>query len=229
MKLKAVAGLLQRNPFGVFVAKDGGIKTPKDLEGKTLLVTPGSPETPLLSAFFKRAGVDASKVKVVGVGAAAKVADYVAGKADAMITDVPYANPTLQPLRPSNVFLWADQGLVLPASGIFVQEEMLQKNPDLVRRFVQASIKGWDAAMKDIDGAAKALATARPGKADEGVIKAQLTVYRDFLQTERSKGKAFGWMEQGDWEEVLGFLTEYSGHKGSTNPADYFTNQFISK
>jgi NitT/TauT family transport system substrate-binding protein len=39
--------------------------------------------------------------------------------------------------------LYGDHGVNLPADGIAVREEMLEAKPDLVRRFVKATLEGW--------------------------------------------------------------------------------------
>jgi NitT/TauT family transport system substrate-binding protein len=228
MPLKAVAGLMQRNVFGVFVPKDSAIKSPKDLEGKSLLVTPGSVETLLLPAFLSKNGVDAAKVNITNVDPAAKVANYLAGKAEAMITDVAYASPTINPVRPSNTLDWADYGMVLPAFGIFTRDEMIQKNPELVRRFVQATLKSWEYSLENIDEAVAALMKNRPEKVKPEVAKQELELYKGFMQTERTKGKALGWQSSEDWQEALNLLKEHADLKGSTNPADFFMNDFLA-
>jgi NitT/TauT family transport system substrate-binding protein len=48
-----------------------------------------------------------------------------------------------------NVITLADQGIFLPTNILVVHEDLLKANPDLVRRFVRATIKGWDAVVKD--------------------------------------------------------------------------------
>src|SRR5260221_7620835 len=42
MSIRAVAGLYRRNPTAVVVLADSDIKTPKDLEGKTIAIAAGS-------------------------------------------------------------------------------------------------------------------------------------------------------------------------------------------
>jgi NitT/TauT family transport system substrate-binding protein len=229
MPIKAVAGLMQRNVFGVFVPKDSGIKTPKDLEGKSVLVTPGSVETPLLPAFFAKNGVDPSKVKVVSVDAAAKVAEYIAGKTDAMITDVPYANPTIQPARPSDTLLWADYGLVLPAFGLFAREEVIQKNGPVLARFVQATLRGWDYSLANMDEAVDALMRRRPGMVKPEVAKQELVLYANFMSTPRTKGQPLGWQSDEDWKDALDLLRQYADLKAGGEATDYFTNQFVKQ
>src|SRR5580658_6209068 len=83
MALKCVGGIYRRNPCGVMVLSDSDIKTPKDLEGKSIGITAGSAQFQQWPAFCKGAGVDASKVEVVNVDPAGVSAALISGKVPA--------------------------------------------------------------------------------------------------------------------------------------------------
>src|SRR5271170_1106788 len=53
--------------LGVLVPAKGPIKSPKDLEGRTIGVTAGGGDTPFLPAYYKLAGVDGAKVTSVAL------------------------------------------------------------------------------------------------------------------------------------------------------------------
>src|SRR5205809_6453570 len=67
MNIRAVAGLYRRNPTAVVVLADSDIKTPKDLEGKTIAIATGSTQFQQWPAFVKGCGLDGSKVRVVNI------------------------------------------------------------------------------------------------------------------------------------------------------------------
>jgi NitT/TauT family transport system substrate-binding protein len=54
---------MQVSPLAVFTLKKSGIKSPKDLEGKTIGATPTTGDFHLFPAFAKATGIDSSKVK----------------------------------------------------------------------------------------------------------------------------------------------------------------------
>src|ERR1700751_2086945 len=58
MNIKAVAGLYRRNPTAVVVLADSDIKTPKDLEGKTIAIAAGSTQFQQLAAFLTDCGLE---------------------------------------------------------------------------------------------------------------------------------------------------------------------------
>ena len=60
--VKFISVVYAKPPHAVYVLKDSGIKTPKDLEGKKLADTAFSAVPKLFGAYAKAAGIDASKV-----------------------------------------------------------------------------------------------------------------------------------------------------------------------
>jgi putative hydroxymethylpyrimidine transport system substrate-binding protein len=66
--IKMVGQLWDENPTGLLLRPDSGIKTPKDLVGKTLGVTNTPDATGPVQTIIAKAGVDPSKVKVVNPG-----------------------------------------------------------------------------------------------------------------------------------------------------------------
>src|SRR5438093_10172818 len=83
--VKSVMSLLNTTGFSVVSLAESGIKTPKDLEGRTVAVTPGDPLGQLLQAVCKANNVDCSKIGMVQVDPAAKVVTVLEKKADALL------------------------------------------------------------------------------------------------------------------------------------------------
>ena len=86
LKVKSVMGLYQRNPIGVIYSLKSGITKPKDIEGKTLVITNGDAPAALLPAFTAATGVDIKKVNVVSTDPASKNAAVISGRGDAVVT-----------------------------------------------------------------------------------------------------------------------------------------------
>ena len=80
LPVKSVMGLYQRNPIGVIYNVKSGITKPKDLEGKTLVITNGDAPAALLPAFMAATGVDLKKVNVVSTDPASKNAAVISGQ-----------------------------------------------------------------------------------------------------------------------------------------------------
>ncbi len=65
LQLKMVGSIYRRNPTAVVVLADSDIKTPKDLEGKTIAIPTGAAQFQQWPAFVKGCNLDLSKINVV--------------------------------------------------------------------------------------------------------------------------------------------------------------------
>jgi NitT/TauT family transport system substrate-binding protein len=147
--VKLVAMLYPRPPHAVYVLKGFGIASPKDLEGKTLADTAFSSVPKLFATYAKAAGFDASKTKWVTANNDALPGMLSAGRVDG-IGQFTVGEPLLAiAAAPKEVFglPYADAGLDYYSNGIVAADETLRSNPELVRRFVRATLDGLKAAM----------------------------------------------------------------------------------
>src|SRR6476620_10723254 len=84
-EIKSVMSLLTSAGFSVVSLAATGIKTPKDLEGKKLAVSPGDPLGQLFRAMAAANNLDMSKITFVQVDPAAKVVSVLEKRVDALL------------------------------------------------------------------------------------------------------------------------------------------------
>jgi NitT/TauT family transport system substrate-binding protein len=85
-----------------------------------------------------------------------------------------------------NVFLLADYGYPDYAATIDTTHDMVKKNPDLVRRFVQATMEGWKSYLSGDPAPANALIKKdNPQMTDEQIAYGISKV--EFVETERGE------------------------------------------
>src|SRR5258708_19479697 len=84
MTIRAVAGLYRRNPTAVVLVADSDIKTPKDLEGKTIAIAAGSTQFQQWPAFVKGCGLDGSKIRVANIDPAGSPPALITGQVPAI-------------------------------------------------------------------------------------------------------------------------------------------------
>jgi NitT/TauT family transport system substrate-binding protein len=132
-------------PWSVSVLKNSSILSPKDLEGKKVGVTLGSPETLAFPFFLQAAGVDASKVTVVSYppGSGLNTPALLAGQVDGAVQWGVLVDPIAasQNVQVRDLY-YSDYGLRGLANGWVVNNDFLQKNPDVVKGFVRAFVRG---------------------------------------------------------------------------------------
>jgi NitT/TauT family transport system substrate-binding protein len=134
----AVAASFQKDPQ-VLLAHPG-VQTLEDLKKLTLFVSPEG-----MISYFQwlktEYGFDESKVKPYTFNAQ----PFLADKNSAMqgyVTSEPYAIETQGRFKPK-VFLLADYGFNAYSTLIETRRDLVEKRPDLVQRFVDASAIGW--------------------------------------------------------------------------------------
>ncbi len=228
-----MVGLFQQvSPLSIIFLADKGFKKPKDLEGHSIALTAGDSLHQLLPAVFKKNGVDASKVRLLFMDIAAKSTAVVDGKADAMGGYFTTQGPQIAAVanKPTAWLKYSDFGVNTVAGGVLVHNDMMKEKPDLIRRFLRASVKAWAYADKHPEEAAAALVKQFPDSsfiAKPGQALAQWQAHRTLMRTPRTKDKEPGWAAKEDVQDTIDLLAEYAelAPKGAVN--DYVTNEFL--
>jgi NitT/TauT family transport system substrate-binding protein len=225
--VKAIAGVIQKVPDAIFSRADSNIRTPKDLEGKTWGATANSSGEQAFPAFAKKTGVDVGKVRRVNVAVNAKLPAMVNGSIDWMtnFSFTKAAELDQQGVK-YNMILYSDY-LTILGHGLLASTSTIESKPDLVRKFVTASMRGLQEALDDPKAAVAAMVKENPELSDKSdLLEKQLTGMADFVHTDNSEGKPLGWQAPQDWDATVAFLKEYLG-LGDVNAADLYTNDFV--
>ena len=225
-EIKSVMSLLNSTGFSVVSLASTGIKTPKDLEGKKLAVSPGDPLGQLFRALAAHNKLDMSKITFVQVDPAAKVVTVLEKKADALLGGaddqyflIKYKGATPAAMR------YADFGGNIVGMTIMTTGETLKKNPDLVKRFVRATVQSWEETKKNPGAAVDAALKAKPDLNRQSTLD-QLMVDIDLLDSQNSKGR-IGWGAQADWEQTLAILKNYRDLQTDKGWTTFHTNEFV--
>lgn len=226
--VRMIMGILQKNPMTIVSLKESGIAGPKDLPGKRMAGTPGSSPEQMFPAFCKANKIDCSNISMVQVDIPTKSAALLAKRVDAtfvyLVTQVPMLEDTVG--GPINTIRYAEHGVNLLSNGLITHSDLIKTNPDLVRRFVRASVKSWKYALDHPDETVTAF--GRESKTPKpSVVQKQLHFTFQLLETERIKGRPLGWMSAEDWTDTVRFLEDYGDLKRGLKPEQFFTNEFI--
>jgi NitT/TauT family transport system substrate-binding protein len=224
--VKSVMSLLNTTGFSVVSLAEANIKTPKDLEGKKVAVTPGDPLGQLLQAVCKANNVDCAKIGMVQVDPAAKVVTVLEKKADALLggADDQYFLIKYKGGNPA-AMKYADWGANIVGMTILTTGDTIKKNPDLVKRFVRATQKSWDESKKNPGAAVDAAMKAKPDLNRQSTLD-QLMVDIELLDSKNSKGKV-GWGAQADWDQTLAILKNYRDLSTDKGWTAFHTNEFL--
>ncbi len=224
--VKSVMSLLNTTGFSVVSLAESGIKTPKDLVGKTVAVTPGDPLGQLLQAVCKANGVDCTKINMVQVDPAAKVVMVLEKKADALLggADDQYFLIKYKGGNPS-AMRYADFGGNIVGMTILTSGDTIKNKPDLVKRFVRATVKSWEEAKKNPGAAVDSALKVKPDLNRQSTLD-QLMVDIELLDSKNSKGK-IGLGAQADWDQTLALLKNYRDLQTDKTWTTFHTNEFL--
>jgi NitT/TauT family transport system substrate-binding protein len=136
----AVAAMFQKDPQVLIAHPDQGIDKFEDLKRLTLFVSKEG-----IASYFQWLkadyGFDEAKVKPYTFNAQPFLADRRSAM-QGYVTSEPYAIEKQGGFIPK-VFLLADYGFDAYSTLIETRRDLVEKKPDLVQRFVDASIIGW--------------------------------------------------------------------------------------
>jgi len=145
-KFKIIGAQFQKSPVGVVSLASNPIRTPKDLEGKTLAAPPVNIAG--LLGMLKINGIARSSVRIVPYHF--DPTPLIRGEIDASIdyvTDVPYTIALSG--KKAFSFLLYDHGVTLYDDTVTVSEDFLAANRPLLVRWLRASRAGWALNFKD--------------------------------------------------------------------------------
>jgi ABC-type nitrate/sulfonate/bicarbonate transport system substrate-binding protein len=197
--LVAVMATFQIPPLVIFSPADAGIEEPADLVGRRVGVTTDYWQG-VLDETLEAAGVDASAVERVEVEAGDlqplfdRDVDAWLGYAQDEPIQAEVAGYEVDTIYPADYGVGGYEGLVL------ANKATVGSEPDLVRRFVQASLQGWRHAVENPDEAAGVLLEWAP---EQGLEFQQLAV-RAVAPLVDTPQAPIGWIDADRWRLLMG-------------------------
>lgn len=230
LPIKMVGVIANTSPFSLTVREDSGIKTIKDIEGRKIAFTAGTAQASVFPAVMQLNGVDSSKVSLVNLDSSGALAAMAQKQVDGQLTGID-GTPIVLAARGvlTKSFLFNDLGVVAVGKGIVASEKTIAENPDLIRRFLKAVKRGFEAAKADPSAAAHAAHEAQDPAArqDEGQLKQLMEINLSLIDSPNTKGAPFLTTSEKDWQAQLDTLKKYGDLKTDRNPSSFFTNEFV--
>lgn len=235
-KEQSVMAILQHTASEIAVLASGPITRPREMDGKVYAGFGSPQEGPLLTAVIKADG-GKGVFTTVTLDTAAYEALY-AGKADMAITfsawEAIEARERGIALR---TFAFPDYGLPDEYAVVLVcNNAWLAANGDVARRFLAATVRGFQLAATDPATASKELITANPGvfdanpqlPVDSATYLAAQKLYLDPTGAAGPETLAT-WTAYSGWLYDQGVLAGPDGKPLSSRPdfSTYFTNAYL--
>jgi len=223
LPLVAVAATMQRDPQGIMVRKDSPVHSFADLNGHTVAIKTGSTWWQFIEKKYQLSNVHE-------IPAMMNVANFVADPnyiQQAFATSEPFF--AQQAGIETRVLLTSDAGYN-PYRVMFTTRDFLRPHPDVVGRFVEASLHGWRDYLNDPSAAHATIMKLNPA------LNAQWMEFtwkalRDghFVAGEDPSGAQLGKMTSERWQTMYQQLLDLKVIDKPFDPATAYTLQFVGQ
>ena len=198
LPIKVFATGLQQHPYTFFSLKKNPIRTPQDMVGKKIGIQ--STGMVLLRALLAKNKIDEKSLTIIPIGS--DMTPLLTGQVDT-VTGWQTNTTALKPLGADRVDLrlW-DAGVRLYALPYYATNDMIEKRPDVLQRFMRATARGWAYANKNRDAATDLLIKEYPnlnGPDERGAIDSLMS----YAYSAQTQVNGWGTMDRTVWQEQI--------------------------
>ena len=224
----AVAAMFQKDPQILMAHPGEGIDKFEDLKKLTLFISKEG-----LASYFQwlKADFGFSEAKVKPY--TSNPQPFLADKRSAMqgyVTSEPYAVEKVAGFKPK-VFLIADQGFNSYSTLIETRRDLVEKKPDLVQRFVDASIVGWYNYLYHDNKAANALIKRQNPEMTDALLAYSIAKMKEYgiVDFGDAATLGIGAMTDARMKNFYDKMVRAGVVKPSVDLAKSYTLQFVNK
>ncbi|MDZ8227747.1 ABC transporter substrate-binding protein [Nostoc sp. ChiVER01] len=222
-----VAAIFQKDPWCLIAHPNLAIKTLADLKGKPIYVSASANITywPLLEAKY---GFTEDQKRPYNFNPAPFLIDKSSAQ-QGYITSEPFAIEKQGGFQPV-VFLLADYGYQPYATTIETKKELVEKKPELVQRFVDASIKGWYSYLENPQPGNQLIKKDNPEMTDEQLVYSiQKLKQYGIILSDAAEKQGIGAMSDAKWKSLFDSMVNTKISKSNVNYKEAYTLQFVNK
>jgi len=235
MPIRSVGVTLQQSPMAFIYRADAARPTKiAEIKGSRIAMTAGDASLAIFTAFMGKLGMKMEDVQVITVANPQGKEQAVLNKqADALLGYFMDQGPRMQlqtGIKMGWTRLYDMAGVTTLSSAIIVNNNWLKeaKNQDMRRRFLRASQRGWQHSFDNRAEAAEIFRKVAPVFTQEiALLEVEGTM--SIIRTERTKGKAIGVTDIGDWRDTQDLLSKFAKLNPQSDLNTYFTNEFLAE
>ena len=228
--VKAIAAVYGKAALGLLYLKESGINGPRDLEGRALGRSAAGASVLMLPGFFKANSVDRSKVKEVVIDATSFLPMLLSRRVDA-VSEQSIHLPRFQKAAEKQglhveAMRFADFGLVAYGNMVMTTDGLIKENPDLVRRFTQATVKGLAYAFDKPQEAVTILQKYHK-EADPEFSSDELLSTKELAWSDEAKANGLGFISREKMTSTRDVVTSALSLKRVVPVEELYTIQFL--
>ena len=228
-QIKAIMGGYMQEPCALYsAAQDANIRSPKEMEGRSIGGPPGDICIILLQPVMERAGADFSKVRVQNMDAPTRIPLLAAAQIDAAgsFSEKEVLFEKAIKAAGKTMVTWPFSKFIEKYSVMTIAGPKMLARPDALRKFTLALLKGYEDAIRDPEAAAAVILKAHPEFDRDYIVASAKTIDRVVWDpTTRSKG--LGVLDQTKMMSTIDLTAKYWKLPKNPAPAEIYTNEFI--
>jgi NitT/TauT family transport system substrate-binding protein len=220
--IRAIATIYRHSPRVYITLADSGITRPEEFTGQVISV--GRNGRSLLDAMMIYIGIDPDQYTVVE--SQPDLAQFYSG--EVQVRSVFLTNEVITAQAAGyqlHIIYPDDYGIHFYGDTIFTTDELITTQPDLVKRFLQASLKGWTYAVENPAEVGPLVVKLNP-QADPALEIEKMTTSLPLINT----GEDYlGWMRSEVWAGMEQTLRSQSVLTRPVQVTDTYTLQFLQE
>ena len=221
--VKAIATTYRNNPFVLVTMPDSGIESPYDFPGHSANLG-GIDGLIQFNAMMAKLNLNTDDIQIVPYSY--DLGSFYQGDVD--ITPA-FAAGSLMGITKEHTdvnLIWpVDYGIHFYSDTLFATDDFITENPDLVLRFLRATLKGHRDAIENPEDALR-FSMLYAEDADPDVQAQMIAASIPLIYTGHDD---IGWMRAEVWENMLAILQEQDLLSGQVDMDDVYTMQFLEQ
>jgi NitT/TauT family transport system substrate-binding protein len=220
--VRSIAVIFRRSPIVFISLQDSGILRPQDFIGKKIRTAVTVDQT--LRAIMARQGIAQDQFERVYLPSDIK--QFASGDVpvwggfiNVFVLEVQKAGYKINIISPD------DYGIHFYGDTLITTDAMIQKNPDLVQRFMQAALRGWTYALENPESIGAYIKKYNPD-ANAELESDKMTASIPLINTGEDH---VGWMKPETWKAMAQTLRTQGDLKKPLRVEDVYTMQFLEE
>lgn len=233
-KVRLIGAINTRWPAGIcFDTKRHNPKSPAEMKGLVMGGGTGSPVQNVVPVWLELNGLPKTTIRMMRMDPAVVDASLIEGRIDLAECWRASNRVVMQKqAKDAQVSLgwieYSEFGLDAYGSGFAVSDETIQKRPDALRKFLQASYKGYEYAIGNPEKAADLIVKAFP-TTDRNVALSQVRDINDLIVDAQARDKGLGHLRDDRMLKTVEFIDKAFGLNGKVKPQDAYTNSLLKQ
>lgn len=231
-KIRLVGAVNTRWPADIcYVTSKVSVKNIDAMKGLTMGGGSASPVQNVVPAWLEMNGKPKDFVRLLRMDPAVVDASLIEGKIDLAECWRASNRATIRKQAAAagvNVawITYSDYGLDAYGSGLATTEEIIAKRPDMVRKFLKASYRGYAYAMSDPEKAADIIVKVFP-TVDRAVALEQIKDINDLIADSKVKDRGLGYLRDDRMRSTVAFVDKAYGLNGKIKAEETYTDDLL--